>query len=126
MAVRDLPAVTRNVSLFFSLSDVNKLNVFCFEKKMTWCSKLYGIFNGWNEEDNELPTIESSKVRRINSNFYRHTIEDMKSNSTILQHDSPFLERSNSLTNTHFINEQLYPNEYSDRYLKNIDTRNNI
>ena len=84
---------------------------------MTWCSKLYGMFNGWNEDDNELPPFESSKVRRINSNFYRHEIKDNNNNdTTIIQHDSPFLERSDSLINTQFTNEQLYNNDYLNRY----------
>jgi len=81
---------------------------------MTWCSKIYDIFNGWNEE-HELPSTESSKIKRINSNFYAHEIED-HNDTTVIQHDSPFLERSDSLTNAHFMNEQLYNNDYLNRY----------
>lgn len=88
---------------------------------MTWCSKLYGMFNGWNEEEHEVPTVESSKVKRINSNFYRHEIKDDNNNNTVvIQHDSPFLEKSDSIINANFINNQLYNNDYLNRYLKNI------
>lgn len=77
---------------------------------MTWCSKIYGMFNGWNANQNESPTIESSRIRRINSSFYRHEIEDDSNDSTIIQHDSPFSEKSDSLINSHF------PNESSDYF----------
>jgi hypothetical protein len=87
---------------------------------MTWCSKIYDIFNGLNEGENELPSSESSKIKQIHSDFYRHEIEDDQNNNTIvIQHDSPFLERSDSLTNAHFINEQLYNNDYLNRYFYN-------
>jgi hypothetical protein len=86
---------------------------------MTWCSKIYDIFNGWNDNEHELSSTinnieETSKPKRINSDLYRNEIED--NNTTIIQHDSPFLERSDSLTNAHFINEQLYNNDYMNRY----------
>lgn len=86
---------------------------------MTWCSKIYDIFNGWNGEEGDLPPIEGSRIKRINSDFYRHNIEDDdddNNNTTIIQHDSPFLERSDSLTNAHLTNEQLYNNDYLNRY----------
>ncbi len=85
---------------------------------MTWCSKIYDIFNGWNGEEHELPTLEPSRIKRINSDFYRHEIEDdNNNNTTVIQHDSPFLEKSDSLTNGHFTNEQLYNNnDYLNRY----------
>jgi hypothetical protein len=88
---------------------------------MTWCSKIYDIFNGWNGEENEVPSTkitnltETSKIKRINSDFYRHEIEN-PNNTTIIQHDSPFLERSDSLTNAHFTTEQLYNTDYLNRY----------
>jgi hypothetical protein len=116
--VRALPAVTINVLLFFSFLDVINSPSF-FVLKMTWCSKIYDIFNGWNEEDSELPPIESSKIKRIHTNFHHHELEDdnnNNNNTTIIQHDSPFLERSDSLTNTHMNNEQLYNNDYLNRY----------
>ncbi|CAF0750967.1 unnamed protein product [Adineta steineri] len=82
---------------------------------MTWCAKIYDIFNGWNEEENGLPTItnnnigESLKIKRINSDLYRYQPND--NNTPVIQHDSPLLERSESLTTT-----QLYNNDYLNRH----------
>jgi hypothetical protein len=116
MGVRASPAVTINVSLFFILDVIN----FSFSK-MTWCSKIYDIFNGWNEEENEVPSTKitnlTAKIKRINSDFYRHEIVN-DNNTAIIQHDSPFLERSDSLTNAHFTNGQLYNTDYLNRYRK--------
>jgi hypothetical protein len=88
--------------------------------EMTWCSKISDIFNGWTEDDNELPSPkhndppESSISNRNNSDFYRHEIED--NNLAVIQHDSPFLEKSDSLTNANFSREQLYNIDYMKKY----------
>ncbi len=80
---------------------------------MNWCSKIYDIFNGSVEGENELPSLDTARIKRISPNFYQHEIED--ANTVVIQNDSPFLEKSDSLTNAHFSNEQLYHNEYSNR-----------
>lgn len=79
---------------------------------MTWCSKIYDMFNGWNDAENEIPTIDSTKVKRINSKFYRHEIEnpDDCGENIVSLHDSPFSEKSDSLTNI-----QSYNNDYLNR-----------
>lgn len=83
---------------------------------MTWCSKIYDIFNGWNDGENELPSIESTKVRRVDSKFYRHTIDDGDSQSEngVPVLDSPFSEKSDSLNNVQYSNDQLYNTDYTN------------
>lgn len=88
---------------------------------MAWCAKIYDIFNGWNGDENDLPTItnnnisESIRIKRFNSDLYQHTLTD--NDTTIIQHDSPVLERSESLNNAHLSTSgQLYNNDYLNRY----------
>jgi hypothetical protein len=78
------------------------------------------MFNVWEDEENGLPTTttkkldESSKISRLHPNFYQQEIED--NNTSIIQHDSPFLERSDSLTDARIPSEQLFNNDYLNRY----------
>ncbi len=89
---------------------------------MTWCSKIYDMFNVWEDEENGLPPPtkttkkldEPSKIQRLHPNFYQQEIQD--NNTSIIQHDSPFLERSDSLTDAHITSEQLFKNDYINRY----------
>jgi len=87
--------------------------------QMTWCSKIYDIFNGgWNEGENDIPTIESTKVRRVDSKFYRHTLDDDDSQSEngVPVLDSPFSEKTDSLTNIQrYSSDQLYNTDYSNK-----------
>ena len=64
---------------------------------MTWCSKIYDIFNGWTDQEHEFPSTPATKA--INglpeSSIIRH----------ISTNDSPFLERSPSIAS---INNPLH------------------
>ncbi|CAF1223073.1 unnamed protein product [Rotaria sordida] len=83
---------------------------------MTWCAKIYDMFNGWNGEDNESSSTKNNneekkfKITDIDSDFYQNNIED--DNTVVIQHDSPFLEKTDSLTTTHFTTKELYNNDY--------------
>lgn len=51
---------------------------------MTWCAKIYEMFNGWTDEEH-LAAIEAPPSRPIRKEL------------AVLFPDSPFLERSTSL-----------------------------
>ncbi|CAF1244675.1 unnamed protein product [Adineta ricciae] len=87
---------------------------------MAWCAKIYDILNGWNGDESDLPTItnnnisKSIRTKRFNSDLYQHNLTD--NDTTIIQHDSPILERSESLNNAHLSTSgQLYNNDYLNR-----------
>ncbi|CAF4043900.1 unnamed protein product [Rotaria sp. Silwood2] len=83
---------------------------------MTWCAKIYDMFNGWNEEENKSSLSmnnhqeDTLNMKENNLDFYRHNIED--DTTTVIQHDSPFLEKSDSLATTHLTTKELYNNDY--------------
>lgn len=86
---------------------------------MTWCAKIYDIFNGWNEEDHESPAslTNSHPIATLNNiDYYRHETDGI--NQTVIQHDSPFLEKSDSLTNSYLTPKQSYNGDYLNMYEK--------
>ncbi|CAF4768592.1 unnamed protein product, partial [Rotaria sp. Silwood1] len=87
---------------------------------MTWCAKIYDMFNGWNEEEHESSSRtnnnhhdETLNIKETDLDFYRHNIED--DNTTVVQNDSPFLEKSDSLITPHLTTKDLYNNDYLNR-----------
>jgi hypothetical protein len=75
---------------------------------MTWCAKIYDIFNGWADEDNPL-ALEPATFRTLRSS------SDIDSNLTdgiVIQHDSPFLEKSDSRVNGLPAEQQLFNTDY--------------
>jgi len=57
---------------------------------MTWCAKIYDIFNGWSENDeHELPSTPA--VKSING-LPDSSLRKYRTN------DSPYLERSHSIS----------------------------
>ena len=106
--------------LLFVFFKYSRCNQFSFSK-MTWCARIYDILNGWSEEENQFSITNNSeedkpKVKQLSAEFYKDEIED--NNKTIIQHDSPFLEKSDSFPTTHLTTKQLYNDDYSNRYAK--------
>lgn len=60
---------------------------------MTWCAKIYDIFNGWNDDEQELPPTPA--IRKING------LPDASLASKIArlnsQRENAYLERSHSI-----------------------------
>ncbi|CAF3643077.1 unnamed protein product [Rotaria socialis] len=85
---------------------------------MTWCARIYDIFNGWSEEENQFSIANNNeedkpKFKQLSAEFYKDETED--NNKTIIQHDSPFLEKSDSFPTTHLTTKQLYNDDYLNR-----------
>ena len=54
------------------------------------------------------------KFKRTDLNFYQHDVEN--DDSIVIQHTSPFLEKSNSLRNEHLTSKSLYNDDYLNGY----------
>lgn len=86
---------------------------------MAWCAKIYDILNVWNDEETKY-TFNTNKqpgvttIKKLSPDFYQNSIHDP--NATIIQHDSPFLEKSDSFPATHSTSKQLYNDDFSNRY----------
>ena len=87
---------------------------------MTWCAKIYDIFNAWNDDEHKSSKsknskqTELSKFKRTDLNFYQHDVEN--DDSMVIQYTSPFLEKSNSLRNEHLTSKSLYNDDYLNEY----------
>jgi hypothetical protein len=57
---------------------------------MTWCAKIYDIFNGWNDDEHELPSTPAA--RAING------LPESSITSQIARLNNPYLERSHSIS----------------------------
>jgi hypothetical protein len=58
---------------------------------MTWCAKIYDIFNGWNDDEHELPSTPASKsINGLPESSLTLKLDSIK--------DSPYLERSQSIS----------------------------
>ncbi|CAF3975298.1 unnamed protein product [Rotaria magnacalcarata] len=82
---------------------------------MTWCTRIYDILNGWSEEENQFSIANNNeedkpKVKQLSAEFFKD--ETLDNNKTIIQHDSPFLEKSDSFPTTHLTTKQLYNDDY--------------
>ena len=74
---------------------------------MTWCAKIYDIFNGWNEDEHELPSTPAAKS--INGLPESSLTSEINHHNSI--NDIPYLERSHSIssiTNPTYYNRQKY------------------
>ncbi|CAF4529349.1 unnamed protein product, partial [Rotaria magnacalcarata] len=77
---------------------------------MTWCAKIYDIFNGWNDDEHELPSTPA--VKSING-LPASSITSKLTRLTSIN-DSSYLERSHSISS---INNPLnYNKQNHDRY----------
>lgn len=61
---------------------------------MTWCAKIYDIFNGWNDDEHELPPTPA--VKSING--LPESSLRFKGTRSHAINDSPCLERSHSIS----------------------------
>ncbi|UJR37223.1 hypothetical protein I4U23_029932 [Adineta vaga] len=77
---------------------------------MTWCAKIYDIFNGWTDDEHELPSTPAAKS--ING------LPETSLSSRIARfnalNDSPYLERSHSISS--ITNPTNYNRQNHNRY----------
>lgn len=60
---------------------------------MTWCAKIYDIFNGWNDDEHDLPpTPAIKKINGLPESSLASKIARLNS-----QRDNSYLERSHSI-----------------------------
>jgi len=76
---------------------------------MTWCAKIYDIFNGWSDNENELPPTPAARaINGLPESSITSQIARLNSKK-----DSPYLERSHSIAsinNPTNYNKQKYIN----------------
>ena len=78
---------------------------------MTWCSKIYDIFNGWSDEDLELPSTPATKsINGLPESSIAAKIRRYHSTN-----DSAFHERSHSISSVN--NPSNYYRKKSDEPL---------
>ena len=75
---------------------------------MTWCAKIYDIFNGWDDQENPL-ALEPSSFRTLHSST---DIDPTLTDGIVIQHDSPFLEKSDSPVVNDTPEHQLFNTDY--------------
>jgi hypothetical protein len=74
---------------------------------MTWCAKIYDIFNGWNYDEHELPSTPAA--RAINGRPESSISSQVARLNSVK--DNPYLERSRSISsinNPTTYNKQKY------------------
>ena len=79
---------------------------------MTWCAKIYDIFNGWTDEDGEHELPSTPAVKSING--LPESSLTSKINHFNSRKDIPYLERSHSISsinNPTNYNKQKYSNQ---------------
>lgn len=79
---------------------------------MTWCAKIYDIFNGWNEDEHELPSTPATKS--INGLPESSLTSKMTYFNTI--NDSPYLERSHSISSINNPTNYKKPNTHNRHF----------
>lgn len=75
---------------------------------MTWCAKIYDIFNGWADEETTL-ALEPASFRTLHSSA---EIDPNLPDGIVLQHDSPFSEKSDARVNGLPADQQLFNTDY--------------
>ncbi|CAF0801349.1 unnamed protein product [Adineta steineri] len=77
---------------------------------MTWCAKIYDIFNGWTDDEHELPSTPAAKsINGLPETSLSSQIARLNS-----MHDAPYLERSHSISS--ITNPTNYKKKNHDRY----------
>jgi len=61
---------------------------------MTWCAKIYDIFNGWTDDEHELPSTPAAKsINGLPESSITSKLARLNSIN-----DIPYLERSHSIS----------------------------
>jgi hypothetical protein len=61
---------------------------------MTWCAKIYDIFNGWNDDEHELPSTPATKsINGLPESSITSKIKHLNSIN-----NNPYLEKSHSIS----------------------------
>jgi hypothetical protein len=83
---------------------------------MTWCAKIYDIFNGWNDDEHELPSTPAA--RAING------LPESSITSQIARLNNPYLERSHSISSIN--NPTNYNKQKYIELLRREEKKNNF
>ena len=106
-----------------TVSSFSRCNRFLFSRfpSMTWCSKIYDIFNGWSDDENDIPSLHAHHHHRHpRSVVSKHELHRQAADKPRIlvqqQHTSPYLERSKSMSSSNQgLRDQLYNTDYLNR-----------
>lgn len=84
---------------------------------MSWCAKIYDMFNGWNDNEHELPSTPAVKsINGLPESSLRPKVTRHTSTN-----DSPYLGRSHSISSVN------NPTNYNkQKYISFLRKNNNI
>ncbi|CAF0736235.1 unnamed protein product [Rotaria sordida] len=87
---------------------------------MTWCAKIYDIFNGWNDDDDDEHNLPSTPAAKSINGLPESSITSKVTRLSSIN-DSPYLERSQSILSIN--NPSNYNKQNHDRYFSSYGGR---